>query len=111
MRDDNLQSDDLALPSAVVDGSGPSVRALKKGDRVWVFIPANPPARLNAFREYANLRTTPRQSAIAVSVVNDKGRKYQVRRDFVSPQRANAENPQPANGSREEPQQQNEERQ
>ena len=57
---------------------------MKKGDRVFIHIPPNPPARFNAFREYATLRTTPRPGSVAVSVVNDSGRKYQVLRDYVS---------------------------
>jgi len=92
LRDDNLQSDDLALPSAVVDGSGPSVRALE----TLVF-------ELKC-AESSVLSLITRGLA-------DEDLLHLCKMDIWTAlelaeqllQRANAGKPQPANGSREEP--------
>jgi hypothetical protein len=58
---------------------------MKKGDRVFVHIPPNPPVRHVAFREWATVKTTPRPGSSGISLRNDKGRVYSVGRAFVHP--------------------------
>lgn len=97
----------MALPSHVDDGQKPDgVRALKKGDRVMVDIPANPPFTYNPLHEVATVLTRPRHSSTTVSLVNDKGRRYRVHRmrlTFI--QSANAVKAMDAHDPREEHQQ------